>query len=73
MTKRTTVSTSIKNYQKVNKTSCIKYEVQTYLINTNNNNDLRPLEWWRVNGGKYQTVARVAQNWLAVPETSTPR
>ena len=43
-----------------------------YLINTNNNNYLDPLEWWRVNGGKYWNVARVAQKCLEVPATSTP-
>ena len=26
-----------------------------------------------MNGGKYRNVARVAQNWLGVPENSTPR
>ena len=49
----------------------MKHEVQAYLINTNNDNDLGSLEWWRVNGGKYRNVARVAQKWSAVPETST--
>ena len=52
----------------------IKYLWNTLLIiNTNNNNDLSPLEWWQVNGGKYRNVARVAQNLLGVPENSTPR
>ena len=71
MTKRRTVSTSINNDQKVNKKACIKHEVQAYLIVTKNNNDLSPLELWRVNGGKYRIVARVARKWLAVPATST--
>ena len=65
-------STSINNDQKVNKKSCKKHEVQAYLINTNNNNDLSPLEWWQVNGGKYWYVARVAWKCLAVLENSTP-
>ena len=72
MMKGTTLSTSINNYHKVSKNSCIKHEVQVYPINTNNNNDLSPLEWWRVNGGKYQNLTRVARKWLAVPGASTP-
>ena len=72
MMKRTTLSTYINNDQKVNKKSCIKHEVQAYIIDTNNNYDLRPLEWRRVNGGKYYNVSRVVQMWLAVTETSTP-
>ena len=51
MTKQTMVSTSINNDPKVKKNACKKHEVQVYLINTNNNNNLRPLEWWQVNGG----------------------
>ena len=47
MMNRTTVSTSINNDQMVNNKLCIKNEVQGYLINTNNNNDLSPL-----NGGR---------------------
>ena len=43
-----------------------------YPINTNNNNNLSPLEWWRENGGKYWNVDRFAQEWLAVLENSTP-
>ena len=71
MTKRTTVSTSINSDQKVKKKACTKHEVQAYLINTNNNNNLRPLEWWQVNGVKYWNLDRVAQKWLAVLVTST--
>ena len=56
----------------MNKNTCIKHEVQAYLIDTDNNNYLSLLEWWRVNGGKFWNVARVARKWLAVPETSTP-
>ena len=59
MTNPTTVSNSIKNYHKVNKKSCIKHEVQAYLVGTNNNNNLGPLEWWQVNVGKYRNVALV--------------
>ena len=51
----------------------MKHEVQAYLIDTNNNNDLGSLEWWRVNGGKYRNVARFSLNWLAVTATSAPR
>ena len=72
MTKRTTVSTSIKNDQKVNKKACIKYEVQAYLIYKNNNNDLIPLEQRRVIGGKYGNVGRFVRRCLAVPSTSNP-
>ena len=42
------------------------------MINTKNNNDLIPLEWWLVNGGKIQHVAIVAQKWLSDPKNSTP-
>ena len=73
MRKQTTVSNSINNYQKVKKKACIKHDVQEYLIDTNNNNNLIPLEWWRVNGGKYRNVARVAQKLLAVPYIFTRR
>ena len=72
MTKQTTVSTSIKNDQEVNKKACIKHEVQAYLIYTNINENLSPLEWWRVIGGKYRNVARFVRKWLAVPSTPTP-
>ena len=56
----------------MNKKACTTHEVQAYLIDTNNKNDLIPLEWWRVDGGKYYNVDRVEQNWLTVPLTSTP-
>ena len=35
----------------MNKKACITHEVQASLIKTNNNNDLYPLEWWKVNVG----------------------
>ena len=54
------------------KRACITHDGQAYLIDTNNNNDWSPLEWWRANGGKYWNEARVAWKWLAVPETTTP-
>ena len=54
------------------KKACITHEFQVYLIKTNKNNELWPLEWWRANGGKNWNVTRVAQKWLEVPETSTP-
>ena len=53
----------------MNKEACTAHKVHAYLTNTNNNNDLIPLEWWRGNGGKYHNLDRVAQKWLAVPET----
>ena len=56
----------------MNKKVCITHENQAYLINKNNNNYLRPLEWWWVKGQGKQNVARVARKWLAVPATSTP-
>ena len=46
----------------MNKKAYITNEVQAYLINTNNNNDLSHLEWWRENGGKYLNVARVSES-----------
>ena len=51
----------------MNKKSCITHEVQAYIIEDNNNNNLNPLEWWQVNGGKYWNVYIVAQKWLGVP------
>ena len=39
-------STRIRRWKK----SCIKHEVQVYLIDTDNNKYLSPLKWWRVNG-----------------------
>ena len=42
----------------MNKKSCTTHDVQEYLIDKNNKNNLSPLEWWRVNGGKYRNVAR---------------
>ena len=56
----------------MNKKACVTYEVHAYIIDRKNNNDLSPLEWWRVNWGKYRIVARVVRKWLAVPATSTP-
>ena len=61
MTKQTTVSNSINNDQKVDQKARIKHEVQAYLIDTNKNKHLRPLEWWRANGVKYRNVDRVAR------------
>ena len=70
--KKKMVSTSINNSYMTNKKSCIKHEVNAYLIDTNNNaRGVIPLEWWSLNGVKYWNVDRVAQKWLAVPETST--
>ena len=40
----------------MNKEACTAHKVQAYPTNTNNNNDLSPLEWWRVNGVKYRNV-----------------
>ena len=57
----------------MNKNACTTHKVQAYLIYTNSNNNLIPLEWWRVNGGKYRNVARVAQKLLAVPYIFTRR
>ena len=56
----------------MNKKACINHEGQAHIINTNNNIDLSPLEWWRLNGGKYWNLALFAQKWLSVMETSTP-
>ena len=54
------------------KKAYITHEVQAYIIDTNDNNDLIPLENWRANGGIYWIVDRVARKWLAVPENSNP-
>ena len=70
--KQTTVSTFIYYDQKVNRKACIKHDSRAYIIDTNNHNNLSYLELWRANGGKYRTVARVAQKWLAFLTTSTP-
>ena len=51
-----------------NKKYFIKYEVNEYIIDTNDNTgDLIPLEWQRVNGRKYRNIYIAAQKWLAVP------
>ena len=46
----------------INKNTYIIHDTQAYLINTNNNKDLNPLELWRENGEKYQNVARVSES-----------
>ena len=72
MAKKTTVSTSINNDQKVNKKACIKHGVQENIIDPNNNTNLSPLELLQENGGKHKNVDRVMQNLLSVPATCTP-
>ena len=57
---------------RMHRKACTTHQVQVYIIDTNNNNNLCPLEWWRANGRNYSNVERVAQEWLAVPETYSP-
>ena len=54
------------------KKSCITHEFQAYLIDTNNNNNLSPLQWCLENGINYWIVDIFALKWLTIPETSTP-
>ena len=57
----------------MNKKAFTRHEVQAHIMKNNTNNNLIPVYWWQVNGGKYHNMARVGQKWSAVPATSTPR
>jgi hAT family C-terminal dimerisation region len=48
-------------------------EVNLYLsFPSITNQDIDPLEWWKVNESQYPNLARMARNYLAIPATSVP-
>jgi hypothetical protein len=50
---------------------CTK-ELNDYIAVVSAGVDVKPLDWWRVNGAKYPTLTKLARRWLAVMATSVP-
>jgi len=36
------------------------------------NNNVDPLEWWRINESQYPNLSRIARDYLSIPSTSVP-
>jgi hypothetical protein len=47
-------------------------ELRRYFIEAPTHPDSDPLDWWRHNGHRFPSVARVAERYLAIPSTGAP-
>ena len=45
-------------------------EFITYVNSPTNNTDINPLEQWKINESQYPHLAKIAQDYLAIPATS---
>jgi len=47
-------------------------EFQTYILSPTYNEDVDPLEWWKINENQYPRLSKMARDFLAIPSTSVP-
>lgn len=50
----------------------IETEVQNFLREIPPPLDCSPMDWWKVNGGKFPRLAKLARHYLCIPATSVP-
>ncbi|XP_074551363.1 E3 SUMO-protein ligase ZBED1-like [Halichoeres trimaculatus] len=50
----------------------IDSEVQSFLRETPPPLDCNPTDWWKVNGGRFPRLAKLARQYLCIPATSVP-
>ncbi len=47
-------------------------EIQTYLSLSVMDENMNPLEWWRVNESQFPCLSQMARDYLSIPATSVP-
>ena len=47
-------------------------EFQTYILLPTCNEEVDPLEWWKINENQYPRLLKMARDFLAIPSTSVP-
>ena len=50
----------------------VQDEVENYFKQEQSPRDTPPLDWWKVNGHRFPSLARLARKYLAITATSTP-
>jgi len=47
-------------------------EFNLYINSPTANDNINPLEWWKINEIQYPGLAKMARDYLAIPSTSVP-